>query len=58
MEHEYDDQAAQHADQLQIQRQILDALTAAHTRPLNDDEAMLLAWGAGLSTEFYKEIRL
>jgi hypothetical protein len=52
------DQAEQHRDELELQRQILEALKASRMRPLTDDESMLLAWRSGLSTEFYREIRL
>lgn len=48
---------AQHQDELTLQRDMLNALTAALERPLTRDEAMLLAWGSGVANDFYKEQR-
>jgi len=53
-----DTEDAQHHQAMQeIEREALEALRASRIRPLTDDEAMLLAWHAGLSGAFYKEIR-
>ena len=50
-----DQQAAQYADELKLQADMLAALDAALKRPLTQDEAMLLAWGSGVANTFYKE---
>lgn len=47
----------QHADELCIQKDMLEALEASLVRPLTQDEAMLLAWASGISNDFYKEVR-
>lgn len=57
-----DDEDALEAAQDQQQReewqqQTIDLLAASTRRPLTEDEAMLVAWCAGVSTEVYKEIR-
>ncbi len=49
-------QAAQHADETQLQGAMLSTLKTATERTLTIDEAMLLAWGAGVSNDFYKEM--
>lgn len=43
-----DDQAARHQDELLLQEQIMEALTAGMTRPLTIDEARLLGWASGV----------
>ncbi len=45
-------QAEQHADELVLQRDLLEALDAALVRPLNKDEAELLAWASGVRPDF------
>lgn len=51
-------QAAMYEHDMEIfQQQALEALRASQTRPLTEDEGMLLAWLGGLSNDFYKEIR-
>ena len=49
-------QEAQQHDMEQLQKASLEALQASLTRPLTEDEAMLLAYWPGLSNDFYKEI--
>jgi hypothetical protein len=49
--------AQQHKDMCEIERATIDALKAARARPLTDDEIMLVAWNAGVSTQVFKEIR-
>jgi plasmid maintenance system antidote protein VapI len=44
-------------DELAMQREALKALEASQTRPLTKDEAMSLAYLAGVANDFYKEIR-
>lgn len=51
------DWAEYHNDQMQLQKATVEALAAAKTRPLTEDELMLVAWSAGLSNEVFKEIR-
>lgn len=51
------DEFARQQDEQELQESILKALEASLARPLSKDEAMLLAWGSGLSNQFYKEIR-
>lgn len=51
------DEALQRQDEQELHEALIAALKAAGTRPLTDDERMLLAWQAGLSNDFYKEIR-
>ena len=41
-------QAAQHADELQLQHAIADALEASKQRPLTEDEIRLLEWASGV----------
>jgi hypothetical protein len=50
-------QAQQQHDLEQMHRTVLEALQASLERPLTKDEAMALAWSAGLANDFYKEIR-
>ena len=50
-------QQAQHDDELALQKAALEALQASRTRPLTEDEAMALAYSAGVANDFYKEIR-
>lgn len=52
-----DQQAAQHADETRLQFEMVVVLTEATRRPLTQDEVMLLAWGAGVSNQLYREIR-
>ena len=47
-------QAAHHAQQLQLQHDIEDAINAASRRPLTDSEQSLVAWAAGVQLK--KEI--
>ncbi|MDQ2987412.1 MAG: hypothetical protein M3R13_11975 [Armatimonadota bacterium] len=49
-------QQEQHRDELDLQRQALEALQAARTRPLSENELMALAYSAGLANTFYKEM--
>ena len=51
------DYEAFQADQEALHKAALDALQASRTRPLSEDEAMALAWSAGLANDFYREIR-
>lgn len=44
-------------DQQELQKAALEALQASRTRALTEDEAMTLAYSAGLANPFYKEIR-
>lgn len=50
-----DQQEQQHADETALQRDVLETLNTAMKRPLTRDEAMLLAWGSGVASDFYKE---
>lgn len=50
-------QAAQHADDLQLQRAAIEALKEAHRLGLGESECMAIAHSAGLANTFYKEIR-
>src|SRR5688500_10591131 len=50
-------QAAQHADECEIQREIEEALERSKTRPLTEDERQLLAWAAGVQTHYTQENR-
>lgn len=52
-----DEQQQQHADEQRLQADMLKTLNAALERPLTQDEAMLLAWGSGVASVFYKEIQ-
>jgi hypothetical protein len=45
------------ADQQALLKASLEALRASQTRPLTEEEAMTLAWSAGLANTFYKEFR-
>lgn len=59
MTHDEDDAmwAEHHQYMCEIERGVVEALKAARTRPLTDDETMLVAWSAGVSTQVFKEIR-
>lgn len=48
-------QAQQQQDELRLQQDLLEALDAALVRPLNKDEAELLAWASGVRPDFNKE---
>lgn len=48
-------QAEQHRDECELQRAALDALQASQVRPLTKDEAMALAYSAGVANQFDKE---
>ena len=50
-------QAAQHKDECELQKAALEALQASLVRPLTKDEAMAVAYSAGLANDFYKETR-
>ena len=43
------DQAAHHAEQIQIQRDIENVIEAAQLRPITKDESRLVAWACGVS---------
>jgi hypothetical protein len=47
-------QQAQQHDLEAIQQTVLEALHASLSRPLTQDEAMALAWSAGLANDFYR----
>jgi hypothetical protein len=47
----------QYRDECELQKAALEALQASLTRPLTQDEAMAVAYSAGLANDFYKEIR-
>jgi hypothetical protein len=49
------DYEAFQADQEALHKAALEALKASQTRALTEDEAMTLAWSAGLANTFYKE---
>lgn len=44
-------------DMKQLERAATEALVASKSRPLTDDEIMLVAWSAGLIDNVYREIR-
>jgi hypothetical protein len=50
-------QMQQQQDEEVIQKAALDALQASLARPLTEDEAMALAYSAGVANSFYKELR-
>jgi hypothetical protein len=54
MDQNEDWQAAQHADELALQKAALEALQASTARPLTEQEAMCLAFSAGLADTFYR----
>lgn len=56
MDNDATEQAMYQRDLETFQREALDALQASQVRTLTKDEAMLLAWLGGLSTEFYKAL--
>ena len=43
-------------DLQQIERAAIEALVASTARSLTDDEVMLVAWCAGVSTDVFKEL--
>jgi hypothetical protein len=51
------DYEAFQADQEALQKASLDALKASLARPLTADEAMALAYSAGVANDFYKEMK-
>lgn len=52
------EQDEQRRDESELQKAALDALQASLVRPLTKDEAMAVAYSAGLANTFYKELRL
>lgn len=50
------DYEAQQHDMEQLQKAALEALQASLVRPLTKDEAMAVAYSAGVANDFYKEI--
>lgn len=49
--------AQQQADIDAMQKAAKDAILAARHRPITDEEAMAIAYSAGIPNEVYKEIR-
>lgn len=50
-------QMQQQQDEEVLQKAALDALEAAATRPLAEDEQMAIAYCAGLANTLYKKLR-
>lgn len=50
-------QEQQHADETARQQAAMDALRKARAAGTPDDALMILAYEAGVATDFYKEIR-
>lgn len=52
-----DDQQAQERDRQMFAQEVVTKLLAARSRPLSDDEIMVIALEAGVANDLYKEIR-
>lgn len=51
-------EAEQHRDECELQRAAKEALLAARTRPLTEEEIMAAAYCAGIANDVYREIKL
>ena len=57
MDDDTTDRALYEKDLQELDRAAREALLASTRRALTEDEAVLIAWRAGILDDFYKEIR-